>query len=785
MQAPDPEAVCERHLVSPETSRRTSVRPSPHSPQRRGPARRVLVALVAMVAVLVAAACEPVHPVRVPYQTPADDAAAWIAADVAANGHTHTAGMQADVILALAATAGDREVAEAVLAELEAATPGYVQPSGFFNPGAAGKVLLAVQAVRFNGNDFAGLDLEALLRGSLITEGENAGRFGAASLFNQTLATMALARTPGKAPASAGAWIADQQCPDGSFSWGNCSFADADHTSMAVQAMAAAGGQQQAVADGISWLLDHQLDDGGFNAGSGDSNANSTGLAAQALRIGGHHDAADEAADWVRSIQKSDGSIPWTAGFDSNLLMATTQGVLAFGAGPFHQLAFARIVGAPCPEVDSGVTVVVDLARYDGTIKVACAPGEPASGWAALEAAGFEVGSVPGYEGSAICTIEGAPTTGYPDCWNAGFWAYFHDEARADEWAFSNFGAAGRTPPPGSVEGWRYEPDWQTHDASFPGINPLWRQQCLAPNLPVISPIAADEVLPVQGNQGEPVEVAVLDGSEPLTLEVLQGLTWTEATEVSLAGRSGPTLILARSASPTCNPSEPAELFAAVYDVQPTYPGRSGTEGNPAVAAASAEITGWATGYSEYVAGANVNAGFQTPANAAGPPSTGLVVLGDNGSITLTFDEVISDGTGPDLAVFENGFGLSGQANDFLELGYVEVSSNGQDFVRFATGSRQATPVGGFQGQPANLLGGMAGRDLANWGTPFDLAHLEATPEVRSGLVDLSAITHVRIVDIVGDGSALDSFGRPIYDAHPTTGSAGFDLTAVAVLGAA
>jgi hypothetical protein len=740
--------------------------------------------MLATVAVLLAAACQPVHPVRVPYQTTADDAAGWIAADHAANGDSYAPGMYADIVLALGAATGDRQVAEDVLADLEAVTPTYVQPGGTVNPGAAGKVLLAVQAVRFDGTDFAGLDLESLIRGTLVTSGANTGRFGTASLFNQALATMALARTPGKAPASAGTWIAARQCPSGAFSWGNCSFADADHTSMAVQAMAAAGGQQAAVNAGIQWLLDNQNADGGFNAGSGESNANSTGLGAQALRIGGHHAQADAAADWIKSIQKADGSIPYMADLDSNLLLATTQGVLAYGTGPFHQLAFAKVIGAPCPEADAGVTVIVDLARYDGTIKVACAPGAPATGWEALEAAGYTVGSVPGYEGSAICTIDAQPAAGYPDCWNTGFWGYFHDEVRADAWEFSNFGAAGRTPPPGSVEGWRYEPDWQTHDAGVPGINPLWRQQCLTPDVPVISPISADEVLPVAGNQGEPVEVAVVDGTVPVTPQLVADAVWTETDEVVLAGQSGPTRLLARSASPTCNPSEPTEVFTAVYDVQPTYPGRSGTAGNPAVAAASPSIRGWATGYSEYVAGTNVNAGFQTPQNAAGSPSTGLVVLGDNGTITLTFGQTITNGAGADLAVFENGFGLSGQETDFLELGYVEVSSNGQDFVRFDSASRQATPVGGFQGQPAKLLGGLAGRDLANWGTPFDLEVLKMKAEVRNGTVDLDAITHVRIVDIVGDGSALDSFGRPIYEAFPTTGSAGFDLTAVAVLNA-
>ena len=84
-------------------------------------------------------------------------------------------------------------------------------------------------------------------------------------------------------------------------------------------------------------------------------------------------------------------------------------------------------------------------------------------------------------------------------------------------------------------------------------------------------------------------------------------------------------------------------------------------------------------------------ASFGSAASALGPadaydfgtglPSTSpttVVSLGDGGSITLTFAHPLSDGTGPDLAVFENAF------NDtFLELAFVEVSSDGANFVRF------------------------------------------------------------------------------------------------------
>ena len=64
----------------------------------------------------------------------------------------------------------------------------------------------------------------------------------------------------------------------------------------------------------------------------------------------------------------------------------------------------------------------------------------------------------------------------------------------------------------------------------------------------------------------------------------------------------------------------------------------------------------------------------------------------------------------------------------------------------------------------------------------FDLAELAGKPDVVDGTVDLSAITHVKIIDVIGDGSQLDSLGDPIYDPYPTTGSAGFDLDAIGVI---
>lgn len=305
---------------------------------------------------------------------------------------------------------------------------------------------------------------------------------------------------------------------------------------------------------------------------------------------------------------------------------------------------------------------------------------------------------------------------------------------------------------------------------------------CEVPTAPVLSVIDDDEVLVFTVPGGGPIEVAVLDAvADPSTA------VYAPATSLALSGLSGPTRVLARSAAADCTVEA---VFDAVYDVRPTYTGRPDLVGttSAAVPGTSPDLLGWATGYEDYVPGADVTAGFQTPANAVGPYSTSVVVLGNGGRITMTFDTPIADGAGDDFAVFENGFTGTGEQL-FTELAYVEVSSNGTDFVRFDSASRQPTAVGAFGFQDPRLLGGLAGKDPGGWGTVFDLSALANSPAVRSGAVDLGAISHVRLVDVVGASdypapgdTYIDSFGRQVFDAHKTTGSGGFDLRAIGVL---
>ena len=198
-------------------------------------------------------------------------------------------------------------------------------------------------------------------------------------------------------------------------------------------------------------------------------------------------------------------------------------------------------------------------------------------------------------------------------------------------------------------------------------------------------------------------------------------------------------------------------------------------------------ILGWATGCTGQ---RSAQASFGTWQEALGPAPgiiNDVVSLGEGGYAILTFDLTIADGAGPDLAVFENTLQIG--SNVFAELAFVEVSSNGIDYVRFPGHSftPELVPLGGVI-DPTNVYN-LAGKHVNNqstWlGTPFDLAELNDHPHVQSGSVNLSNINYVRIIDISGDGLTLDSENRPIFDPYPTDsdwGTGGFDLDAVAVL---
>ena len=209
------------------------------------------------------------------------------------------------------------------------------------------------------------------------------------------------------------------------------------------------------------------------------------------------------------------------------------------------------------------------------------------------------------------------------------------------------------------------------------------------------------------------------------------------------------------------------------------YAPAAGNPGSTAVSMDDPAFIDWASGWVDYSPGDNLASTWMNPQKALGPPegtSFDVVSLGSGGAITMTFDPPLSNGLGWDFAIFENSF-----SDTFLELAYVEVSSDGVQFVRFDNDSLTAGPVGGFGATDPTNIDGFGGKYRQGFGTPFDLADLSTKDDVLNGLVKLNEIVYVRIIDIIGDGSFFDTSGDVIWDPYPTAQSAGFDLDAVGV----
>jgi hypothetical protein len=199
----------------------------------------------------------------------------------------------------------------------------------------------------------------------------------------------------------------------------------------------------------------------------------------------------------------------------------------------------------------------------------------------------------------------------------------------------------------------------------------------------------------------------------------------------------------------------------------------------------------WAETIDNYQPSESISAAFSDPTKALGPvtgDNFDVVALGDlpaggatPGTITVRLSKPIRNLTGADFVVFENGhiaafnYGGAGIGGIFGELAHVWVSADGENFVRFTATSLTPAAVGQYGSLDATNVKNLAGKHNNaygdSWGTPFDLSQ-----------VNLAQITHIRLVDIPGDGRVLDDSGRLIYDPWKTFGSGGFDLEAVGAI---
>jgi hypothetical protein len=240
---------------------------------------------------------------------------------------------------------------------------------------------------------------------------------------------------------------------------------------------------------------------------------------------------------------------------------------------------------------------------------------------------------------------------------------------------------------------------------------------------------------------------------------------------------------------------KPALCIGALYlflsiSCQAQFPPPAGQQGSTAIFKDSSAIVGWATGCkvfrgyikisdTSYTYLGDNKANYGSEGSALGKADEAPVSLGDGGYAVVTFDKPVTNGPGFDFAVFENGLNDS-----FLELAFVEVSSDGIHFVRFpaVSNTQTSTQIATFGTLDATLIDNLAGKYRALFGTPFDLDVLAGKPDLN-----INRITHIKIIDVVGciqpAFATYDSKDNIVNDPWPTPfNTGGFDLDAVGVL---
>ena len=167
-------------------------------------------------------------------------------------------------------------------------------------------------------------------------------------------------------------------------------------------------------------------------------------------------------------------------------------------------------------------------------------------------------------------------------------------------------------------------------------------------------------------------------------------------------------------------------------------------------------------------------AGFghtELPWIVLGPPvpggltqgSTDVASLGNGGVIEVSFrDNIVFDGPGDDLVIFENAFHIGSPSGDlFTEYAYVEVSLDASTWTRFpfdpVTGE-------GLAGRSAVLPEPLDPLDPAAGGDRFDI-----------GALGLEFVRHIRLIDA---GAEIDDVGNHVAPAN----QGGFDLDAAAAV---
>jgi hypothetical protein len=307
-------------------------------------------------------------------------AAGWLARQMAGASHFTEVfdgvtypdqGLTIDAIFAFAATGTASDYAARAISWLE--KPGVL--SGYVGngrsesyAGAVAKTALAAEVMGVSPARFGGVNLLARLAALLTRSGRYSdhSKYGDYSdAFSQSLAILALSRTGKGAPVKAVNFLVGTQCGNGGFplyfDQKTC-VSDPDATGMDVQALLAAG-RKLAAQRGLHWLARVQRADGGFAvAASAAPNANSTGLAGEALAAGHWLHRARLARSFLLSLQVGCAGKP------------SERGAIAYDKKGFSQSTAASATAQGLLGVaDAGLAVLSSRGAHSGAPRLGCA----------------------------------------------------------------------------------------------------------------------------------------------------------------------------------------------------------------------------------------------------------------------------------------------------------------------------------------------------------------------------------------------------------------------------
>lgn len=432
-------------------------------------------------------------------------------------------GLTADGVFALLAAGGHADTINKMSGWLKTQVDAYtdIDNTDHYGPysGSLAKLALVAEATGGDPHNFGAdntdKDLLAALRSHVCTSAKVDGNgctapgdfYQAYSAISQALGVLVLQSSPVAAdhltPSSPEVVRLHQlQCSDGGFSSTlitakQACKSDVDTTAYAVQALAPVNGTSTWLGAAMTYLEKAQQSNGLFaNPGAGArANANSTGLAAQALQAlittlpadnpasSAAKTARQRAVDALLAAKRVDGGWPASLGGAEADVRATTQALPAVAAtGAGSSTASGTAAASDC---STGTLVAVDFGKWAGPLLRGCYTGRPVSGSGLLDAENFTVTSVTRSPG-VVCRLgnpEFSNGARYPtdqSCVNVppstAYWAYWIADAGSNTWTYSDHGvntdAAEDLSKPGQIQLWTFGSTNASGTSGTPTITP-------------------------------------------------------------------------------------------------------------------------------------------------------------------------------------------------------------------------------------------------------------------------------------------------------------------------